>query len=277
MNEAEDQNKPVEEEALVMDMSDFNDDDDVTSSEDTEQPNTEEVSTPAETKEEEVDYTPLISKLSKDIKYMDEEVEIGSYDDIVKNYQKGLDYDRKTKKLEELENSEDLVYIRSKAKESGLTPNEYIKALKDMETNQTKQQEADEFNEMIENGVAENIAKKVIDTNRIAKEIQQEKLRLKEDQDILRANEAKDNDNKMFLEKYPDVKIKDIPKEVYADAEKTNLITAYTEYQNKQLMKQLEEMKHNKTNEDTSPVTTTTEHGGVVVEKKDDFLTGLGF
>lgn len=277
-NEAKNENRPVEEEAMEIDMSDFSEEDDdeeISGSEDTEQPETEEVSKPTETEEQEVDFTPLLNRLSQDIKYMDEEIKIESLDDVKTYYQKGLDYDRKVEKLKEIENSEELTYIREKAKESGLTPSEYIKSIKEYEVAQNKKAEENEINEMIENGIAENIARKVVETNRIAKELEQEKLQIKEQQRLAKEKEAKEAEQNAFLEAYPEVNVKDIPKEVFKDAEKTNLLTAYTKYKNQQLMKELEMLKQNKTNDETSPVKSTTEHGGAVVIKEDPFLIGL--
>lgn len=279
MNEAEIKDRPVEDGALF-DIADFKAEeereDDIEVVEDTTEPTTEEVSTPAENKEEEVDYKPLLEKLSKNIKYMDEEVKIETIDDLIKNYQKGLDYDRKVEKLNEIENSEENIYIKEKAKEAGLTPKEYIKALKDYEIQQERQQEEAEVNEMVESGIAETIARKVVETNRLAKELNQEKLKLAEEKKIAEERAKKDAENDLFLQTYPDVDIKSIPKEVFLEAEKSNLITAYTKYQNQQLVREIELLKQNKKNEESSPIKGTTEHGGVVVAKEDDFLKGLG-
>jgi hypothetical protein len=272
MNEAESQVTPNEEEAIFFEGFDGSTKDTV---EDTTEPTTEEVSQPAETKEEETDYTPLLNKLKANVKYMDQEVSIDSIDDVIKNFQKGLDYDRKVEKIKELENSEDVSYIREKAKESGMTPSEYIKAIKNYEQEEIKRQEELEVNEMIENGVAENIARKVIETNRLGKELQQEKLKIKQQEEQLQIKAKQEAEDNLFLETYPNVNIKEIPNEVFEEAKKTNLITAYTQYQNKELQKQLEILKQTTKNDKTSPVKGTTEHGGVVVEKQDDFLKGF--
>ena len=279
MNEAEIKDKPVNDEALFS-MEDLEAqealDNDTDIVEDTTEPTTEEVGTPAENKEEEVDYSPLLEKLSKNIKYMDEEIKIENIDELIKNYQKGLDYDRKVEKLNEIENSEENTYIKEKAKEAGMTPKDYIKALKDYEVQQTKQQEEAEVNEMVESGVAETIARKVVETNRLAKELNQEKLKLAEEKKNAEEVAKKNAENDLFLQTYPDVDIKSIPKEVFLEAEKSNLITAYTKYQNQQLVREIELLKQNKKNEESSPIKGTTEHGGVVMEKEDDFLKGLG-
>ena len=277
MNEAEIKDKPVEDGALF-NINDFKAEEereeDIESVGETTEPTKEEVSTPAETKEE--DYSKLLESLSGKIKYMDQEIKIDSVDDLIKNVQKGLDYDRKTEKLNEIENSEELTYLKEKAKESGMTTKDYIKAIKDYEEHQAKKQEETELQEMIDNGVAEHIARKVIETNKIAKELQQEKLRIAEEKRIVEDAKKKEAENEEFLEAYPSVDIKTIPVEVFKEAEKSNLLTAYTKYHNQQLLKEIELLKQNKKNEESSPIKGTTEHGGVVVEKTDDFLKGLG-
>jgi hypothetical protein len=288
MNEAEIENKPVEDEALLdfNDIKEAEEEEVVLFEEDTEevsndtevsQNSDETESIPAEeVKEEEVDFKPLLDKLSKNIKYMDKEITVESLEDVIEKYQKGLDYDRKTDKIKELENSEEMEYIKSKAKESGMSTQDYIKALKDYEIKQQEQQEETELEEMIENGVAEHIAKKVIETNRLAKELQAERLKLQEAEKTKELQDKKEAENQEFLRNYPDVDIKQIPKEVFADAEKIGLLSAYARYENNKLKKELEVLKQNQNNKESSPIKGTTEHGGVVIEKQDDFLKGLG-
>ena len=197
MNEAESVVIPNETDEALFSMEDLAaqeaEDNDIETVEDTTESTTEEVGTPTETKGEELDYTPFLDKLSKEIKYMDNEVKIESLDDVKTNYQKGLDYDRKVEKLKELESSEELTYIREKAKDNGMTPSEYIKALKDYEVNQAKTAEENEIKEMIENGVAENIARKVVETNRLAKELNEEKLRIKKEQEKIESENKKES------------------------------------------------------------------------------------
>lgn len=272
MNEAEIENKPVDNDAFSLDLEDFKLDE---TTEDTVEPVAEEVDQPVETKEQEVDYKPLLDSLSGKIKYMDEEVKIESIDDLIKNYQKGLDYDRKTKKIEELESSEEMSYIKEKAKESGMTPTEYIKALKDYEVQQAKQQEQAEIDEMVENGIAESIARKVVETNRVAKELEAEKLRIKQEQAEIAKAKEREADNEQFIQAYPDIDIKSIPKEVFIDAEKMGLIGAYSKYENAKLKTELEILRKNQENIKSSPITSTTEHGSKEIEETDDFMKGF--
>ena len=169
-----------------------------------------------------------------------------------------------------------MTYIKEKAKENGMTPTEYIKAVKEFEIEQAKKQEQEELNEMIESGVAEHIARKVIETNKVAKELQQEKLKLQEAERLANERASKDAEHAKFLETYPDVDIKSIPKEVYQEAEKSNLITAYTKHLNAKLQQEIAQLKQAKQNEESSPIKGTTEHGGVVNEKISDFEKGFG-
>lgn len=279
MNEAEIENKPVEEEAMSLDMDDFTLDDEMPdqddTTEDTVEPVAEEVDTPVETKEVEVDYKPLLDSLSGKIKYMDEEVKIESIDDLITNYQKGLDYDRKTKKIEELESSEEMSYIKEKSKEAGMTPTDYIKAIKGYEEQQAKQEEETEIAEMIDNGIAENIARKVVETNKVAKELAAEKLKLQEEQTKLAKQKERENSDKQFIAAHPDLDIKSIPKEVFIEAEKIGLDNAYSKYENAKLKNEIKILRQNQNNKETSPVKSTTEHGGVAVEQEDDFMRGF--
>lgn len=278
MNEAENQNKPVEEEALF-NMEDIKDvepeDESIEIVEDTTKPKTDEVGTPTETEVKDVDYSPLLSELSKNIKYMDKEITVTDIKDVITNYQKGLDYDRKIEKINEIENSEETIYLKEKAKEAGMTTKEYIQALKDYEIKQEKQQDEAKFEEMVNNGVSETIAREVIETGKARKEFEKKQKQLEEKEKLIAEKERKDTEDAIFLQTYPDVDVKAIPKEVFKEAEKSNLLTAYTKYQNDELKKELELLKQNNKNKESSPIKGTTEHGGVVVEQKDDFLRGF--
>ncbi len=242
-----------------------------------ETPVTEEVSKPAEeTVKDEVDYTPFLETLSKEIKFMDEEVKFNSLDEVKNNVQKGLNYERLESKLKELQEGPIMSYLNEKAKSLGLKPEEYITKVKEYEEQQAKATEEAEINEMVESGVALEIAKKVVETNKLARELQEERLRIKEEKEAEALKNAKARENEEFLKAFPEVKINEIPKEVFVEAEKSNLTIAYTKYENSKLKKQLEVYQKNQDNKNSSPVKGTTEHGGVVIEKKDPFAEGFG-
>ena len=286
MNEAKNQVRPNEEEAFALDMSDFQEQEDLdiqdASLGDTKQ--TEEIAAETngnvenvdnDSKDEELDFAPFLIKLSENIKFMDEEVKIESLDEIKNLAQKGLNHDRLQEKLNNLESSEELQYIRSKAKEFGMTTSEYIKAVKDFEKQQQEEQDKNEYQELIDTGVSEDLAKRIIENNKIAREYQQEKATKKEEDEKKAEQSKKDAEYDEFLKLYPNVDVKQIPKEVLVASEKLGLATAYTKYHNEQLEKELTQLKQNKQNEEKAPVKGVSEHGGVVVEN-DDFLKGLG-
>lgn len=278
-NEIEGTVIPNEADEMLIDPADLvesdEEEDGLVMEEDTSNSSDEtEVSTPAEKVEVEPDLTPLLERLSKDIKYMDQDIQIKDYDDVKTTYQKGLDYDRKTEKLNELNTR--YSYFEEKAKENGMSVEQYTEALKGYEKEQSKAQEQAELQDMIDNGISESIARKVVETNRIAKELNAEKLQIAEDKKALELAKQKEQETDKFLTAFPSVDIKSIPNEVFKDSESMGLVSAYTKYENAKLKQELDLLKQNKQNKDSSPVKGTTEHGGVVIEAKDDFLIGLG-
>jgi hypothetical protein len=279
MNEAEIQDRPVEDGAFALDLNDIAEAEKEEESleatgEETPEPQTEEVSTPTEPKEEEskeLDYTPFLERLSKDVKFMDEEIKINSLDEVKTLTQKGLNYDRLEQKLKEIENSDEMTYIREKAKEAGMNPKDYINALKDFEKRQQEEQERSQYYELIEKGISEDLAKSIIENNRLAREYQQDKARKQEEEKLAQEKAKKDAEYDEFVREFPDVDIKKIPSEVLEESKKTSLTNAYTKYLYKQTLKENELLKQNKLNSQKAPVSGVSEHGGVVVDN-DPFL-----
>lgn len=224
-------------------------------------PITDEVDTVVEPEEKETDYSPLLESISKEIKFMDEEVKFEDVEQLKTILQKGLNHDRIKGKLDEVENSEELTWVKQQAKEQGMTPKEYIKAVEEAKQLQERQQEEIELNDMLDNGIPEDIATKVIETNRVAKELAIEKARLKEQEAKQLKSKAEEQENEKFLIAFPDVDIKTIPKEVFKEAEEIGLIASYTKHQNKELQEKLKVMEQNLKNKETSPVTSTTKQG----------------
>ena len=259
MNETEVENRPVDnDEVLELDPNDFIEEEEEEGStvEDTTEPVAEE-STPAEP--EELDYTPLLEELSKKIKYKDEEIKINDLDEVVKNYQKGLNYDTLQDKLK---NNKSIKLIERLAKESDMTPDEYVEYVE-------RTEEQNKLNELIEKGLSDEEAKEVLEAKKIKQQMQLEKEQREKEQKAKEEADKRDKDNEEFIKAFPDVK--EIPKEVLLNAEKSSLKLAYTEYLLQQAKKEIEQLKV----KEKTPVTSVTEHGSVTKEKKDDFLTGL--
>ena len=131
--------------------------------------------------EDEDNYKALLDKLSKKVKYNKESVQIDSIDDVVNNYQKGLNYDKLAEKLNNLENSKAMSYIHNKAEELGMSIDEYMEQVENYEKEQEKQKEQERLEEMISNGVPEDIAKEVVATSQLRKELQAEKNKLEQE------------------------------------------------------------------------------------------------
>lgn len=230
---------------------------------------------PGETSKEEDDsYKKLLEELSKKVKYNKESVQIDSIDDVVNNYQKGLNYDKLQEKLNNLEHSKAMSYITNKAEELGMSVDEYMEQVENYEREQQKQREQEKLEDMIANGVPEDVAKEVIATSQLRKELQAEKNKLEKEKQEQLNKESKDKEYADFIKEFPEVKPEDIPKEVFAEAENSSLREAYMKYQLEEQRKQIEILKKQNENKSSS-VGSTTEFGGKENKSSDPFLAGF--
>ena len=249
-------------------------------SHETSEEETNEDSEPSETQEdnsedEKVDFKPLLEELSKKVKYNKENVSIESLEDLINGYQKGLNYDKIQEKLENLQNSKAETYIRNKADELGITVDEYMDQVEDYEKKQKEERERERLEEMVENGVPEDLAREVIATAELRKQLQQKENELKEKEEASRQKEKEDKEYEDFLKNFPDVNPDDIPKEVFEDAENSDLSTAYMKYKLKDLENKLKVAKQNEENS-ASTVGGVTDTGPTKENHSDDpFLDGF--
>ena len=224
--------------------------------------------------EDEDNYKALLDKLSKKVKYNKESVQIDSIDDVVNNYQKGLNYDKLAEKLNNLENSKAMSYIHNKAEELGMSIDEYMEQVENYEKEQEKQKEQERLEEMISNGVPEDIAKEVVATSQLRKELQAEKNKLEQEKRNREEKESKDKEYADFIKEFPDVKPEDIPKDVFLNAQNSSLTEAYTKYLLEEQRKQIEILKKQNENKSSS-IGSTTEFGGKENKATDPFLIGF--
>lgn len=220
------------------------------------------------------DFKSLLDELSKKVKYNKEAVQIESIDDVVNNYQKGLNYDKLVEKLNNLENSKAMSYINNKAEELGMSVDEYMDQVENYEKEQQKQREQEKLDDMIANGVPEDVAKEVIATSQLRKELQAEKNKLEKEKKEKQDKESKDKEYADFIKEFPEIKPDDIPKEVFAEAENSSLREAYMKYQLEEQKKQIEILKKQNENKSSS-VGSTTEFGGKENKSSDPFLAGF--
>lgn len=242
---------------------------------DSEEENQTETDSKEGEKEEELDYKPFLEALSKKAKYNKESVEVKDFEEVVNNFQKGLNYDKMVEKYNNLEHSKAFSYVSKKAQELGITVDEYMDQVEAYEQEQEKAREQEKLDEMISNGVPEDVAKEVIATSQLRKQLQEEKNQLEKEK---KAREDKERENQEyldFLEAFPDVKAEDIPKEVYAEARKSNLTTAYMKWQNAELKKQVDRLKQNEKNISSSVGSTTQFGSEDETGKTDLFLEGF--
>jgi hypothetical protein len=269
-------------ETMESDDDFFNDIDNEVISEEGEssEEETNEDSEPSETQEdnsedEKVDFKPLLEELSKKVKYNKENVSIESLEDLINGYQKGLNYDKIQEKLENLQNSKAEKYIKQKADELGITVDEYMDQVEDYEKKQKEEREKERLAEMVENGVPEDLAKEVIATAELRKQLQAKENELKAKEEASKKKEAEDKEYQDFLTNFPDVNPEDIPKEVFEDAVNSDLSSAYMKYKLKDLENQLKVAKQNEENS-ASTVGGVTETGTTQENHtKDPFLEGF--
>ena len=254
-------------------MSENTEEDDSQSSEDESEKPSEDSEDSEET--DEVDFKPLLDALSGKIKYNKENVTVESVEDLITGYQKGLNYDKKLQELENLQNSKLEKYAKQKASELGITVDEYMDRVEQYEKDQQKAQEEEQLDEMLSNGVPEAIAREVIATGQLRRELQKKENELKAKEEAQAKEAEKNREYEQFLKDFPDVNPEEIPKEVFEDAENSSLSSAYMKWQVKELQKQLEVAKQNEKNKEAS-VGGVTETGPTKEKhERDPFLEGF--
>lgn len=280
-NENVESNTPVTETEVANEDFFADVDDEVVGEEESDNSDeTEESSQPNETEEKEeeddkVDYAPLLEALSKKVKYNGESVKVDSIDDLITNFQKGLNYDKKNEQFEALQNSKVEQYVSKKAKELGLTVDEYINQVEEYEQEQERVREQERLEEMVNNGVPEDVAREVIATSQLRKQLQAKENELKEREEAQNAKHKEEQEYADFIAAFPDVKAEDIPKEVYEAAQGSNLTSAYKDWLIKDLQTKLSIQQTNSKNA-RSAIGSVTESGPTKKnEPTDPFLEGF--
>ena len=268
-------NQVVEDEDFFnMDESDFTDtptdEDQIQNEENVVNENTTQETTnqPQETTDEQK----LLELLKSKVRYNGEEVDIKSMDDVVANYQKGLNYDNLKAKTEKSENAV-MNYVLAKAKSMNMTAEQYIDKVKSYEEEQKKNAQEQEVQRMMEHGVDEETARRVARTEAYMETLKAREEELNRQEEARKAEAQKDKEYQDFLKAYPGIEVDKIPQEVFESAKNSNLLSAYQAYENKQLKEKIKQLEQNQKNASTSvvkPVGENTNEKG-----KDDFLIGF--
>lgn len=218
----------------------------------------------------------ILDFINSRAKYNGENTKFNSIDEAITAIQKGLNYDKvKAKVDEESSNNVIIDYVGKMASKMGLTPQEYIEKVKAYEAEQEKQKIEADVQDMVNNGVSEEVARRVARVEARMKQLDDEKAEFEKLKAEEKAQKDKDKEYEEFLNAYPDVKAEEIPNEVFENAKTIGLKSAYAQYENKKLKAELEQMRQNQKNASNSVVTPTSDGSGTEQSSKDAFLIGF--
>ena len=180
-------------------------------------------------------------------------------DELKTNAQKGMNYDHVHNELVNLRNSPALGVIERYARNSGMTTEQYVQYLHDLEGKQR-------VNQMTEQGVPEAYAKRLLEL--------EDKDRARQEREAAEQKRADERAQyNKFIQEYPGVKAEDIPSEVWQRfGNGMDLTAAYAIYENKALKNQLQQYKQNEVNKQKSVGSVK---GDSSETNSDAFLEGL--
>lgn len=189
---------------------------------------------------------PQVEKIK--VKYNHEEMEI-PYDEAIVHIQKGMNYDKAIEKTKQEYDSK----FADLFEEYGIkSVDEYLNAIKE-------QREQDRINNLVEQNIPEEYAKEIIENKKFREKYESEQRQKQEESK--RIAELKE-----FQTEYPDVKLDEIPKEVFEQiGNGRTLLDAYSRYEVKVLKAQLNQVKTEKENSQFSP-------GNVGTSDTDNFV-----
>lgn len=173
-----------------------------------------EVQTQQQEQTQTVDYTPFLNAIGEKAKFNHEPAKPNSIDDVITNYQKGLNYDNVYQRYAQLQNDPSLSFVASQAQKYGMTPQQYIEAVR-------QQEQQEQINQLIQRNIPPEYAKEMLENRQFRQQYQTQ-----QEEQQRKAAEQKQYDD--FLKTYPDVKPEDIPVEVWQEVENgRSLVDAY--------------------------------------------------
>ncbi|MEK5175086.1 hypothetical protein NST63_17965 [Heyndrickxia sp. FSL W8-0496] len=202
------------------------------------------------------------------VKYNKEEKEL-TYDEAVPLIQMGMNYDKLQERLQQYESDPRLQFLDELANQAGMTPDEYIEAVR-------QQREQQQLDELIQNNIPEDIAQEILESrkDRAERKRQQEEQAQRDKQSADFA-EFYDYFSQANGRTFDPVKDR-LPQEVIdANNAGVPLKYAYMEHLNNTLKSQVQVLKQNETNKQKAPIGSVTTHGGDEVASEDPFLVGF--
>ncbi len=199
---------------------------------DTQGKNTNQAQQPeaTQTQAQQVDYAPFLNAIGEKARFNHEPVKPESIDDVITNYQKGLNYDSIYNKYTELQNNPAIGFVDNLAKINGMTVDQYIQAA-------NKELERQKLNELVSKNIPQELAQEMLQNRKFREQYQTEHQQLE-------MQKKKETEYQEFLKAYPEfmdpAKANGIPMEVWQMANQgISLVDAYTRYENQQLKNQL--------------------------------------
>lgn len=204
------------------------------------------------------------------IKFNGEKVDIKDLNDLVSNYQKGLNYDK--------HNADDqyaLDYIKGNASKLGIGAREYINRVKNYEEEKKREAQEQDVQKYVNQGIDESIAREIVQTRLAREEFEKEKAeyqkRIAEDE----KKRKEDEEYIKFIDSHPGLKVEDIPQEVFENSKSIGIDAAYNQYKVKELEEKIKQMEQSLKNASTSPVGLTSDGSSTEQQSKDAFLEGF--
>lgn len=204
------------------------------------------------------------------IKFNGENVQIKDLNDLVSNYQKGLNYDRLTQK----ENTV-MDYIKEKASSLNISPEEYIGRVKSYEEQKKRETQEADIQRYVNNGVDEATAREIIQTKLAREEFEKEKAEYQKRIAEEEKKQKEDAEYVEFIKTHPEVKVDEIPQEVFDMSRDIGITAAYNQYENKLLKEKIKQLEQAQNNASSSPVGLTSDGSAVDQASKDAFLEGF--
>jgi len=183
--------------------------------------------------------------------------------------QKGMNYDKVQSQLQQFQSDPRLSFVEEIAKEYGMTPDEYIQAVK-------ADREQQKLNELVQQNIPEELAQEIISNRQFREQWEAQQKQQAEER-------KKDADLNEFLDVFKqnngrayDPDKDNLPDSVWEDvANGKSLADAYTRHENQQLKNRIKVLEQNMKNVQASPVAGVTSHGSNEPAPEDDFLAGF--
>ena len=126
----------------------------------------------------------LLSLLKDEIVYNGEKVKFNSKAEVIDAIEKGLNYDKLKSKLNSYKDSEDVLqFFNEKAEKLGISVSDYLSKVKQYENDQIEKQIQESYQKMLDDGISEDTAKRVIEYERNSRNLEkrQEDITQKDD------------------------------------------------------------------------------------------------